>query len=174
MKTVIDKARNVKLLVLDVDGVLTDARLFFDEQGREYKAFHARDGHGIKMLRQAGVEVAVISGRQSPSVALRMQQLGVEHIFQGQENKIGAFEQLLQRLSLNAADTAHVGDDLPDLPLMQRVGLAIAVHDAHFAVKNYASWVTSLPGGGGAVREVCDLILRAQDQWDRLLSAYFQ
>jgi 3-deoxy-D-manno-octulosonate 8-phosphate phosphatase (KDO 8-P phosphatase) len=174
MQDVIDKAKNIKLLILDVDGVLTDAKLFFDEQGREYKAFHTRDGHGIKLLRQSGVEVAVISGRESPPVALRMRQLGIEHVYQGRENKVAAFEELLQRLALQPGETAHVGDDLPDLPLMKRAGLAIAVRDAHFAVANYADWVTALPGGEGAVREVCDFILRAQGNLERLIGAYLE
>lgn len=174
MQEIIDKARKIKLLILDIDGVLTDAKLFFDDQGREYKAFHARDGHGIKLLRQSGVEIAVISGRQSEAVAIRMRSLGVEHVYQGQENKLAAFEELLQRLSVAAEETAHVGDDLPDLPLMKRVGLAIAVRDAHFAVKDYADWVTSLPGGDGAAREICDFILRAQGKLEHLINAYLE
>lgn len=174
MQDVIDKAKNIKLLILDVDGVLTDAKLFFDDQGREYKAFHSRDGHGIKLLRQSGVEVAVVSGRQSAAVALRMRNLGIEHVYQGQENKIAAFEELLQRLAVNREETAHVGDDLPDLPLMKRAGLAVAVRDAHFAVKEHADWVTALPGGEGAVREICDFIMRAQGHLERLIGAYLE
>ncbi|MGR8934761.1 MAG: 3-deoxy-manno-octulosonate-8-phosphatase KdsC [Gammaproteobacteria bacterium] len=174
MQDVIDKAKNIKLLILDVDGVLTDAKLFFDEHGREYKAFHTRDGHGIKLLRQCGVEVAVISGRQSPSVALRMHSLGIEYVFQGRENKVAAFEELLQQLAVSRQETAHVGDDLPDLPLMKRAGLGIAVRDAHFAVKEHADWITSLPGGEGAVREVCDFILRAQGHLERLIGSYLE
>lgn len=174
MQEIIDKARKIKLVIMDVDGVLTDAKLFFDHQGREYKAFHARDGHGIKLLRQSGVEVAVISGRQSEAVAIRMRNLGIEHVYQGRENKLAAFEELLQHLSLAAEETAHVGDDLPDLPLMKHVGLAIAVRDAHFAVKDHADWVTSLPGGEGAVREICDFILRAQGKLERLINAYLE
>lgn len=174
MQDVIDKAKNIKLLILDVDGVLTDAKLFFDDQGREYKAFHARDGHGIKLLRQTGVEVAVISGRRSESVALRMRSLGIEHVYQGQENKLAAFEELLRRLAVTPEATAHVGDDLLDLPLMKRAGLAIAVRDAHFAIKDYADWVTTLPGGEGAAREVCDFIMRAQGNLERVISAYLE
>ena len=168
------RAQAIELILSDVDGVLTDAKLFFDEQGREYKAFHARDGHGIKLLRQTGVEVAVISGRHSPSVAVRMRQLGIEHVYQGQENKIAAFEELLQRLSIRAEATAHVGDDLLDLPLMKRAGMGIAVRDAHFAVKDYADWVTSLAGGEGAVREICDFIMRSQGNLERIIDSYLQ
>jgi 3-deoxy-D-manno-octulosonate 8-phosphate phosphatase (KDO 8-P phosphatase) len=174
MQDVIAKARNIKLLILDVDGVMTDAKLFFDDRGREYKAFHARDGHGIKMLRQSGVEVAVISGRKSPAVALRMRQLGIERVYQGQEDKAAVLEELLQRLAVAPSQAAHVGDDLPDLPLMKRVGLAVAVRDAHFAVKERADWVTALPGGAGAVREVCDFILRAQGNLERAIDSYLE
>jgi 3-deoxy-D-manno-octulosonate 8-phosphate phosphatase (KDO 8-P phosphatase) len=151
---------------------LTDGRLFFDQHGNEYKCFHARDGHGLKLLRQSGVEVAVISGRNSNSVALRMQSLGIEHVYQGHENKRAAFKEILQILQLNPYQAAHVGDDLLDLPIMTQVGFAIAVHDANFAVKRYADWCTSTPGGGGAVREVCDLIMQVQGNFDAILQAY--
>ena len=172
MQNVMAKAARLKLLILDVDGVLTDGRLFFDNQGLEYKCFHARDGHGIKLLRQTGVEVAVISGRKSNSVALRMQSLGIDHVYQGYENKIAAFEELMQKLGIEPLQAAHVGDDVLDLPIMTRVGLAIAVDDAHFAVKQRAHWCTSLAGGQGAVREVCDLIMQAQGTFASTLDAY--
>lgn len=168
----VDKVRSLKLLILDVDGVLTDGRLFFDNQGNEYKCFHARDGHGLKLLRQTGVEVAVISGRSSNSVALRMQSLGIEHVFQGHENKRAAFAEILDKLKLMPEQVAHVGDDLLDLPIMTKVGFAIAVQDANFAVKRYADWCTQTPGGQGAVREVCDLIMQVQGNYDAVLQAY--
>lgn len=170
--SLLERAKRIKLLVLDVDGVLTDGKLFFDDQGREYKCFHARDGHGIKLLRQTGVEVAVISGRQSNSVALRMQSLGVEQVYQGHEHKLSAFEEILNHLSLSAEEAAHVGDDVLDLPIMIRAGLSIAVNDAHYAVKDYAHWCTELPGGQGAVREVCDFIMQAQGHLNGLLQVY--
>ena len=166
----LDKARRLKLLILDVDGVLTDGKLFFDDQGKEYKSFHARDGHGIKLLRQTGVEVAVISGRKSHSVELRMKSLGIEH--QGYEDKIGAFEEIIRKMGIGAEQAAHVGDDLLDLPIMVRVGLAIAVNDANFAVKQRADWCTCLPGGQGAVREVCDLIMQAQGTFAAVVDTY--
>ncbi|MBU2568470.1 MAG: 3-deoxy-manno-octulosonate-8-phosphatase KdsC [Gammaproteobacteria bacterium] len=172
MQKILAKAARLKLLILDVDGVLTDGRLFFDNQGVEYKCFHARDGHGIKLLRQTGVEVAVISGRKSNSVALRMKNLGITHVYQGYENKITAFEELVQALAIDPAEAAHVGDDLLDLPIMSRVGLAIAVEDANFAVKQRAHWCTTLPGGQGAVREVCDLIMQAQGTFAAVLEEY--
>jgi len=130
------KARALKLLILDVDGVLTDGRLFFNDQGIEYKCFHARDGHGIKLLQQIGIDVAVISGRKSNAVALRMESLGVKHVFQGQENKIPALESLLNTVGVSANQVAHMGDDLPDLPIMSRVGLSITVNDGHSVVKD--------------------------------------
>ncbi len=167
-----EKAKKLKLLILDVDGVLTDGRLFFDNQGNEYKSFHARDGHGIKLLRQTGVEVAVISGRKSSSVALRMKNLGIEHVYQGHENKIAAFNEVIEKLGITPEQAAHVGDDLLDLPIMIRVGLAIAVNDANFAVKQRADWCTTLPGGLGAVREVCDFIMQAQGRFDEVLNTY--
>jgi 3-deoxy-D-manno-octulosonate 8-phosphate phosphatase (KDO 8-P phosphatase) len=168
----LDKIKQLKLLILDVDGVLTDGRLFFDEHGKEYKCFHARDGHGIKLLQQSGVEVAVISGRKSQSVAIRMQSLGVEHVYQGHENKRAAFAELLQNLNLRPEQVAHVGDDVLDLPIMLQAGFAVAVFDAHFAVKQRADWCTQSPGGLGAVREVCDLIMQVQGTFDAMLQTY--
>ncbi len=172
MDEIREKAKQLKLLILDVDGVLTDGRLFFDNSGTEYKCFHARDGHGIKLLRQTGVEVAVISGRKSESVALRMKSLGVELVYQGHENKIAAFNEIIQTLGISPDQAAHVGDDLLDLPLMVRTGLSIAVKDANPAVKEYADWCTETPGGQGAVREVCDFIMQAQDNFDAVLQSY--
>jgi 3-deoxy-D-manno-octulosonate 8-phosphate phosphatase (KDO 8-P phosphatase) len=173
-EALVEKAKKLKLLILDVDGVLTDGRLFFDNQGNEYKSFHARDGHGIKLLRQTGVEVAVISGRKSASVALRMKNLGIEHVYQGHEHKVAAFNEIIEKLAITPEQAAHVGDDVLDLPVMIRVGLAIAVNDANFAVKQRADWVTTLPGGQGAVREVCDFIMQVQGTFDSVLSAYLE
>ncbi len=167
-----DKIIRLKLLILDVDGVLTDGRLFFDDNGKEYKCFHARDGHGIKLLRQSGVNVAVISGRKSNSVALRMQSLGVDLVYQGHENKRAAFAEILQTLDLQSEQVAHVGDDVLDLPVMTQVGFAVAVADANFAVKQRADWCTQLAGGSGAVREVCDLIMQVQGTFDEMLQTY--
>ena len=172
--SITEKAKKLKLLILDVDGVLTDGKLFFDNDGNEYKSFHARDGHGIKLLRQTGVEVAVISGRKSNSVALRMKSLGIEHVYQGHENKLAAFNEVLQKLNITPDQAAHMGDDLLDLPLMTRVGLSIAVADANFAVVARADWCTLLSGGNGAVREVCDFIMQAQGHFDDVLNTYLQ
>jgi 3-deoxy-D-manno-octulosonate 8-phosphate phosphatase (KDO 8-P phosphatase) len=174
MALVLEKAQKLKLLILDVDGVLTDGRLFFDNEGTEYKCFHARDGHGIKLLRQTGVDIAVISGRNSNSVALRMKSLGIDHVYQGHENKRSALAELLEKTGIKPEQAAHVGDDLLDLPIMTQVGLAIAVSDANFAVKERADWCTTLPGGQGAVREVCDLIMQAQGTFDKVLDSYLK
>lgn len=166
------KIKALKLLILDVDGVLTDGRLFFDHDGNEYKCFHARDGHGMKLLRQTGVEIAVISGRNSPSVTRRMHSLGITHVYQGHENKRDAFQEILLKLQLQPAQVAHVGDDLLDLPIMTRVGVAIAVQDANFAVKQHAHWCTQTAGGAGAVREVCDLIMQVQGHFPAILQSF--
>jgi 3-deoxy-D-manno-octulosonate 8-phosphate phosphatase (KDO 8-P phosphatase) len=152
-------ARAIHLLVLDVDGVLTDGRLYFGPRGEVLKVFHARDGHGIVQLRRAGLEVAVISGRRSPMVAARCRELGVRHVHQGVPDKLAVLKRLLTRLKLTRAECACVGDDLPDLPLMQAAALSFAVADAHPAVRRRADMVTRLPGGRGAVREVCDRLL---------------
>lgn len=173
-QALIEKVKNLKLLILDVDGVLTDGKLYFDNQGNEYKSFHARDGHGIKLLRQTGVEVAVISGRKSASVALRMKSLGIEYVYQGHENKIAAFNDLIEKIAIVPEQAAHVGDDVLDLPVMTRVGLAIAVNDANPAVIERADWVTTLPGGQGAVREVCDLIMQLQGNYEAVLGTYLE
>lgn len=168
----IEQLKKIKLLILDVDGVLTDGKLLFDHQGYEFKAFHARDGHGIKMLQQTGIEIAIISGRYSPIVSLRMDELDVTLVYQGQKNKRAALEDIMGKLSLSPEQIAYVGDDVIDLPVMMRVGFAVAVADANSAVKACADWCTNLNGGFGAVREVCDLIMQAQDNYESLLADY--
>lgn len=151
--------RAIRLLVLDVDGVLTDGRLYFGPRGEAVKVFHVRDGHGIVQLQRAGLQVAVISGRRSRMVSARCRELGVRHLHQGVSDKLRVLERLLAQLKLSAAACACVGDDLPDLPLMQHVGFAFAVADAHPQVRRVADVVTRLPGGHGAVREVCDHLI---------------
>ncbi|NCT99900.1 3-deoxy-manno-octulosonate-8-phosphatase KdsC [Candidatus Macondimonas diazotrophica] len=166
---VIERARGIRLAVFDVDGVLTDGRLYFAPEGPEMKVFHARDGLGIKLLRRHGIEVAVISGRQSPVVARRMDALGVTHVYQGNDDKLPILRDLLKKLSLAPQACAYVGDDVIDLPPMSVAGLACTVADAHPAVRRAAHWITAAPGGQGSAREVCDLILTAQsalpDEW---------
>ena len=172
MQDIIARARAVRLVVFDVDGVLTDGALFIDTEGREHKVFHSRDGHGMKMLRDCGVELAIITGRSSPAVTHRMASLGIEHVFQGQQDKLPAFRQLLVTLGLEAEQAAYVGDDVVDLPIMRRVGFAVAVADAHPLVKRHAHWQTANPGGRGAARDVCELIMEAQGRLDAVLERY--
>ncbi len=174
MDEILARAAVIRLVIFDVDGVLTDGRLFFDHEGREYKAFHARDGHGLKLLQQSGVETAVISGRKSRSVALRMDSLGIRHVYQGYEDKREALRSLQTVTGIGLEHMACVGDDTLDLPIMRRVHFAIAVQDAHFAVKRHAHWVTETPGGKGAAREVCDLIMRAQNTLDQAIERYLK
>ncbi len=162
MHDIFQKAQQVKLVIFDVDGVLTDGRLFFDSCGIEYKCFNVKDGQGLKLLENNGVHVAIISGRKSEAVKIRMESLGIKNVYQGHENKVAAFEELCEIFDVKPGQVAHVGDDLPDLAIMSRVGLAIAVHDAHHEVIKHADWQTKLPGGNGAAREVCDLILEAK------------
>src|SRR6185312_14738660 len=156
-----ERAARVRLAVFDVDGVLTDGRLYYGAGGEELKVFHVHDGQGLKRLQKAGVTLAIISGRDSAATR-RMQDLGIEHVFQGDEHKLPIFERLLQKLGLTAEQTACVGDDLPDLPLLQRAGFAVAVANAQAPVREAAHYVTTSRGGRGAAREVCDLILSAQ------------
>ncbi len=174
MQDVMQRAARVRLVVFDVDGVLTDGGLFIDTEGREHKVFHSRDGHGMKMLQQSGVAIAIITGRSSPAVAHRMASLGIEHVYQGQQDKLPAFRALLQSLSLTEAQTAYVGDDVVDLPVMRRAGLAVAVQDAHELVKRHAHWITAHDGGRGAARDVCELIMEAQGHLEAALGAYLE
>jgi len=152
----------VRLLVLDVHGVLTDGRLYFGPRGESLKVFHVRDGLGIVQLRRAAVAVAVISGRRSPMVNVRCRELGIAHVHQGVADKLAVLTRLCARLKLTPGECACIGDDLPDLPLLQAVAHSFAVADAHPLVRRAAAHVTRLPGGAGAVREVCDRLLAAR------------
>jgi 3-deoxy-D-manno-octulosonate 8-phosphate phosphatase (KDO 8-P phosphatase) len=152
----------IRLLILDVDGVLTDGRLYFGSRGEALKAFHVRDGHGIKLLLTAGVAVAAVSGRRSGAVAARMRELSVPNVVQGCIDKVAALHRLTERLKIDPLNCACMVDDTPDLPLMSAVGLAAAVADAHPVVLSAAHWIAAAPGGRGAVRELCDALLRAR------------
>ncbi|MGH8584156.1 MAG: KdsC family phosphatase [Gammaproteobacteria bacterium] len=156
------RAARVRLVVFDCDGVLTDGGLVLSDSGEEHKVFNSRDGQGLVMLRESGIEVAVISGRTSPAVSTRMADLGIAYVFQGRHDKLATLEALLQRLEISASEMAYMGDDLPDLPPMRRAGLAVAVADAHALVLRQAHWCTRRPGGRGAARELCELILEAR------------
>jgi len=166
---VLTRARPIRLLILDVDGVLTDGSLYFDSKGETLKVFHVRDGHGIKMAQRAGLEVAFLSGRRSDAAYHRARELEINRFYEGVRDKVAILEELLAALNLTPAEVATVGDELVDLPLFHRVGLAVAVADAVPELKAAAHWVTRLPGGQGAVREVCDLILKARGKWEELL-----
>ena len=152
----------IELLILDVDGVLTDGRLYFGAKGEALKVFHVRDGHGIKLLMAAGVQVAALSGRRSGATAARLRELRVPTVVQGCSDKLAAFTKLTKRLKVDPLNCACIVDDTPDLPLMSAVGLAAAVADAHPVVLSAAHWIARLPGGFGAVRELCDALLRAR------------
>jgi len=172
MKDILEKASLIRLVVFDVDGVLTDGSLYIGDDGQEYKAFHSRDGHGIKMLLSHGVEIAVITGRTSRVVEYRMKNLGISHVYQGKLEKLPAFQELTQKLGITEEQTAYVGDDVVDLPVMRRVGLAIAVQDAHPLVRQHSHWQTPNPGGRGAARDVCELIMEARGVLDDEMSRY--
>ncbi len=160
------KAENIRLLILDVDGVLSDGLIYMGNNGEELKAFNVRDGYGIRCVLTSGIEVAIITGRNAKLVEDRCETLGITHLYQGQSDKLLAFRELLDKLSLTADQVAYVGDDLIDWPVMAEVGLSIAVADAHPLLMPRAHYVTRIAGGRGAVREVCDLLLLAQGKLD--------
>lgn len=166
------KLAQVRYLVLDVDGVLTDGKLYFDNHGNELKTFHTLDGHGIKMLQKSGVGVAIITGRRSSVVEKRAHDLGITRLIQGREDKYMAFQELFAEENVDLENVAYVGDDYPDLQLMTRVGCPIAVPNAAPPVLERALWVTGKQGGEGAVREVCDRIMQAQGSFDAALAPY--
>ena len=172
MQDILEKAARVKMVIFDVDGVLTDGTLFLGDDGQEYKAFNSKDGHGMRMLLDAGIEVGIITGRVSNVVELRMKELGIGHLLQGRREKGPAFDELLKAASVTESEVAYVGDDVVDLPVMTRAGLAIAVQDARPYVKRHAHWITENAGGRGAARDVCELILEAHGKLDALLAHY--
>lgn len=163
MESILDKARAIRLLALDCDGVLTDGRLIYGNDGEEFKAFSILDGLGIKLLRASGVEVAIITGRKSEIVQRRARELGIgELLLQGREDKLVALQELLGKLGMGLDAVAYCGDDLPDLPAIRAAGLGLAPANAHALVREHADWVTTVRGGDGAVREITDLIMQAQ------------
>lgn len=161
-ETLRERARQVRLLALDVDGVLTDGRLYLPASGAELKVFDVRDGYGLVAVQRAGVAVAIISGRDSPAVACRAAELGIGLVRQGVVDKAAVLGEIQQQLGVGVSGTACVGDDVPDLPMLRRSALAIAVADAHATVRGAVHWVTEAAGGRGAVREVCDLLLSSR------------
>lgn len=172
MQDIMQRARNIELVIFDVDGVLTDGSLFIGDGGEEYKAFHSRDGHGMKMLRNSGVEIGIITGRTSDVVRHRMDSLGIRYVYQGQLDKLLAYNDLKSQLGLSDEAIAYVGDDVVDLPVMNRVGLAVAVQDAHPLVKQHCHWQTPSGGGRGAARDICELIMDARGTLNGLMQEY--
>jgi len=159
---IVDAAKQIKLLICDIDGVFSDGLIYLGNQGEELKTFNIKDGFGIKALMNNGVEVAIITGRTSNIVKARMKSLGVENIYQGMEDKIQGYQQLLKDFDLQPEQVAYIGDDFPDIPVMRLAGLAVSPQDAHPFVKQNSHLVTTLGGGRGAVRELCDLLVMAQ------------
>ncbi len=168
------RARRIRLVLFDVDGVLTDGGLYLGDDGQEYKTFHSRDGHGMVMLRDSGVTLGIITGRRSEVVRIRMQSLGIQHVHQGCRDKLPPFIELAERIGVPHDQVAYVGDDLMDLPVMRRVGLAVAVADAHPVVREHAHWITPSAGGRGAARDLSELILDAQGKLDGLIAGYLR
>jgi len=173
-ENVLERAQTVRLMIFDVDGVMTDGGLYYTDAGEELKVFNSLDGHGLKMLRQSGVALAIITGRTSQLVLHRSRNLGIEHVLQGAHDKRVAFEQLLAQTGYTGQDCGYMGDDVIDLPVMRRVNFAAAVPDAPAIVRQHAHYVTGAGGGRGAVREVCEVIMQAQGTLDAQLAPYLE
>ena len=167
-----EKLKDIRLLLLDVDGVLTDGSIIYNDRGSETKEFNAKDGFGLRMAMQAGVKVGLVTGRTSKALHTRCRDLGITIVYDGVQQKERLLDEIAAQTGVRAENTAFVGDDLPDLPIMRRVGLSVAVADAHERVRKHADWTTSAAGGRGAVREVCDALLRAHGKWDELMDQY--
>jgi 3-deoxy-D-manno-octulosonate 8-phosphate phosphatase (KDO 8-P phosphatase) len=170
--TAVTRAARIRLMIFDVDGILTDGSLHYGPEGEVIKTFNVLDGHGIKLLQQAGVATAIISARQSALVAKRASDLGIKHLFQGVHDKRTAFEQLLAQTGIAAEEAGFVGDDVIDLPILSRVGFAASVPNGHAEVRNRVHYVTQAGGGRGAARELCDFILRAQGKYEAAIAPY--
>lgn len=168
------RARRVRLVIFDVDGVLTDGRLWYGPGGEELKAFHAFDGHGVHLLRLAGLDTAILSGRESQAVEERARELGIKHVVQGARDKLAAFQQMMRRLKVKPATVAYMGDDVVDLPVLARCGLACAPHEAPEDVRRRVHYIASAPAGHGAAREVCEFILEAQGKLAKVMQRYLK
>jgi 3-deoxy-D-manno-octulosonate 8-phosphate phosphatase (KDO 8-P phosphatase) len=169
-----ERARSIKVIVSDVDGVMTDGGLILGDDGQEYKQFHSQDGLGMKLLKNTGVQMAIITGRTSKVVIKRAENTGIAHFYQGVEDKLEAFVELTRSLNISAEECAFMGDDVVDLPPMRKSGFAITVPHAMPLVKQYAHYITTLQAGRGAVREVCEFIMRAQGTYDAQMARYLQ
>ncbi len=169
---ILEKAKKIKFLLLDVDGVLTDGKIIVTEEGKEIKNFNVLDGMGIKLLQKIGVEVGILSSRYSKTVEHRARELGIEFVIQGELTKISAYENLLKKKGLKDEEIAYIGDDWVDLPILKRVGFAVCVPNAWDPLNQYVDYITRHPGGEGAVREVCEIILKAKGKWQEILNFY--
>jgi len=167
-----EKLRKIKLLIMDVDGVMTDGRIIMDDEGREIKNFNVRDGHGIKLLQRYGIKVALLTGRQSNVVKHRAKDLEIKDVYQKVYNKKEVFDKILKKHKISADEAAFIGDDIIDIPVLKRVGFSVAVADAMEIVKKSVHYVSQNKGGNGAVREVCEMILHAQGKWPEIASRY--
>lgn len=172
--TITEKAQQIKLLILDVDGVLTDNKLIYGDDGQEYKAFYTRDGHGMVMLQKSGIDIGIITGRTSPLTAKRMQDLKVKHLYQGVPDKLPTFLELSEKLNLSMEQIAYIGDDILDLPILTRVGLSACPRDADNEVIPRVDYVSRFNGGQGCVRELCELILKSQNLWQAHMDFYLR
>ena len=171
-KTTVEKIKPVSFLILDVDGVLTDGRIIIDDLGNETKQFHVRDGHGLKLLMRVGIEVILITGRTSKVVEHRARELGIQEVHQSAKNKIDVLQEIMARRDITGEHIAYIGDDIVDIPVFRTVGFAVAVADASEDAKEAADYITGNGGGKGAVREICELILKVQNKWDMVVSRY--
>ena len=171
-KNIKDKLKKIKLLMMDVDGVMTDGRIIMDDEGREIKNFNVRDGHGLKILQRYRIKVAIITGRQSKVVEFRAKDLEIKDVYQKVFNKKDVFDKILKKHKLSPNATAFIGDDIVDIPVLRRVGFSVAVADAADVVKKSVDYVTQNRGGHGAIREVCEMILQAQDKWREIAAKY--
>ncbi|HDD53182.1 MAG TPA: HAD-IIIA family hydrolase [Thermosulfidibacter takaii] len=169
-----EKLKKIILVVMDVDGVLTDGRIILGSDGQEFKCFNVKDGHGILLLHRAGIKTALITGRQSEAVEKRARELKIPLVFQNSKNKLETYQKLKAATHAQDHQIAYIGDDLVDIPIMKRAGVAVAVADAHPQVKEVAHLVTEAPGGKGAVREFIELLLKAQDKWEEATQRYWQ
>lgn len=169
-----EKLKPIKLLLLDVDGVLTDGKILYNDTGEEIKAFDVKDGHGIKLLLRSGMEVALVTGRESQVVLHRARDLGIEQVYQNVKNKIEIYETILKEKKLSDTSVAFIGDDLVDIPVLRRVGFSATVWDAMPEVKEVVDYTASRRGGEGAVREICELLLKAQNKWEEVTDRYFK
>jgi 3-deoxy-D-manno-octulosonate 8-phosphate phosphatase (KDO 8-P phosphatase) len=174
MDALYTKAKKIKLLLLDVDGVLTDNRLIYGDDGQEYKAFYTRDGHAMVLIQKSGIEIGIITGRTSELVKKRMQDLKVKHLYQGVPDKLPTFEALMQSLNLDPEDVAYMGDDILDLPILSRVGLSACPKDSDPEVISRVDFISQFDGGRGAVREFCEFIMKTQGHWQTHMDFYLR